>query len=267
MPGRRPRPLPAPPHATAPVSAWRPVQLQSARAAAAAGSGPRFAAPGALAGSNRALRCPCFRPRRPVPRRWPDLADQLALRSDLRVPGRRRDPPTRPRWSPLCLVAVPRLMTSGGGLQWRGMPQTLRCAAAMRGSRFFFAVSPGRSHRPAPLSVLERVGLGVPWAGEKHGSGYGAPGHSVDSLRRALPWGSVCRSSRFEAPCALERRARAPSVPPFVWSPEGRSSSSWTPAVPAAGWERSLLLAGRGRGPCGCAVQAFSLPRSGRLDS
>lgn len=160
-------PLPAPPRAAAPVSAWRPVQLQSARAAAAAGSGPSFAAPGALAGSNRALPCPCFRPRRPVPRRWPDLADQLALRSDLRLPGRRGDPPTRPCWGPLYLVAIPRLMTPGGGLQWREMPQTLRCAAATRGSRFLSAVSPGRSHRPAPLSVLERVGLGVPRAGEK----------------------------------------------------------------------------------------------------
>lgn len=124
------------------------------------------------------------------------------------------------------------------------------------------------SLRAGPGPTVPRLLLplreGRAW-GPTGGSGYGAPGHAVDSPRRALPWGSVRRSSRSGAPCALESRARAPSVPtPFVWSPEGRSSPSWTPAVPAARWEPSLRLAGRGRGPCGGAVPAFSLRRSGR---
>lgn len=247
-------PLPAPPHATAPVSAWRRVQLQSARAAATAGSGPRFAAPGALAGNNRTLPRPCFRPRRPVPRRWPDLADQLALRLDLRLPSRRGDPPTRPCPGPLCLVGTPHLMTPGGGLRWRGMPQTLRCAVAPLTLRCLSGpVQPSRV-------------FFCPWEGRAWGPTSGRGARCTWPLcalpTAVLPWGSVCRSVGVS--CALETRARVPSVPPFVWIPEGRSSPSWAPAVPVAGWEQSLRLAGRGRGPCGCAVQAFSLQRSGR---
>lgn len=157
-PGDSPSPLPAPPHATALVSAWLLVQLQSARAAAAAGSGASFAAPWALAGSNRTLRARAFAcagqslAAWPAGRIWRTSLPSGLTRGSRIAAGTRPHDPAGARCA--CKDSVVDVTRRRAAMEGDASDSQVRA--------YSWLFCPGRSHRPAkPFPALLRIERGM----------------------------------------------------------------------------------------------------------
>lgn len=134
-------------------------------------------------------------------------------------------------------------MSPGGGLRWRGMPQTLRYALTLG------LFSPGWSHcAAAPFSALERDQRGLGSRGERAKRWSGTVHLATLGTSTGSSMGFCLQKySRFGVSCALKSRARAPACRPLSGAPRGAGvpPGPWL-LLPPAGSLVSCSLGGAG---------------------